>query len=274
MNRLLLVSLLAASTFAHAGFLVTDVTGHVVMDDTAPLKTLAEVPDGSSVTLTKGAQLTMVDLTSGREFHLNTAGKYVFASDGPKGTDGKSLAGKSLPVKNLANVRLGPVQVSQASVVMRSVPKFNVPLLRSPARTTAITITPKFVWSGVEGASSYRLIVNGQDGPKWETETPLNELILPDAKALQPGQRYNWRVEAIGTDGRVISDSAASFLVASTDVILRLAELKPVSDESFGRRVLYATQLREAGAIEEAKIIWKALLKDRPDDEVLKALAK
>jgi hypothetical protein len=236
---------------------------------------LAEIPDGAQLMLAAGAQLIAVDLASGREYVLKGGGKYVVAAGGPKTADGKPISATPLPAKNLPEVKVALGKVEQATLVMRSMRKFNVPLLHAPARTTVISTRPQFQWGSVEGAASYHLILKGRDGNAlWETAVTGTELMPGQDQALSPGTDYGWRIEAIGTDGRTISDASANFSVAPAEVIKRLDELKPAADAAFGRRVLYAAQLREAGATAEARELWKALAQERPDDEVLKYLAE
>jgi hypothetical protein len=275
MKPLLLLASLAFSTSALAGLLVTDVAGKAEIEGKGLVATLAEIPDGARLALAPNAQLVAVDLISGREYTLKGNTRYLITADGPKTSDGKPVDAKPLPAKNLPEVKVATGKVAQATLVMRSIRKFNVPVLHAPARTTVVTPHPTFQWGNVEGASSYRLILKGQEGTTpWETTVTTNEFTAGPDRALSPGTGYTWRIEAIGADGRTISDAAASFTVAPAEVIKRLDDLKPAADAPFGRRVLYASQLREAGAIADAQALWKALARERPEDEVLKALAE
>ena len=274
MKRILMTSLLLVTQGTMAGLLVTDISGKAEIEGKGPVATLAEIPDGARLTLAAGTQLVAVDLVSGREYVLKGSGKYVVAADGLRTSDGKPVETKPLPAKNLPEVKVATAKVAQATLVMRSMRKFNVPVLNSPARTTVVTETPVFQWSGVDGAVSYRLVLKDQNGVVWEKTAAVTELAVPRDRSLHAGERYNWRIEAIGADGRTISDASASFSVAPGDTIKRLAELKPAPDAPFGRRVLYAAQLREAGALADARELWKSLAQERPDDEVLKTLAE
>ena len=94
-------------------------------------------------------------------------------------------------------------------------------------------------------------------------------LLPPDTESVY----YRWRVEALSAEGP-LSDSSARFSVVSADAMKNLVLLRPAPDSPIGRKVLYAAQLREAGATEEAKIIWKALAKERPDDQTLRSFAE
>jgi hypothetical protein len=275
MRRLLLPASLILSTQAMAGLLVTDISGKVEMEGKGTVATLAEIPDGAHLALAAGARLVAVDLASGREYVLKGAGKYVAAAGGPKSADGKPVAATPLPAANLPEVKVGPGKAAQATVVMRGIRKYNVPVLHAPARTAVISTRPLFQWSGVEGAASYRLVLKGADGAAlWEAAVAGTELTPAPDRALSPGADYGWRIEAVGSDGRSISDASANFSVAPAEVIRRLEALKPPAGAPFGRRVLYAAQLREAGANAAARELWQALAQERPGDEVLKSLAE
>jgi hypothetical protein len=275
MKRFLLLTLLLNAPGAMAGLLVTDMAGKAQVEGRGSVTTLAEIPDGAQVTLAAGARLVAVDLSSGREYVLKGNAKYVISADGPKTSNGKPVAASTLPARNLPEVKVASAKVAQAAIVMRGIRRFNVPVLHAPAQTTITTTTPLFQWGGVEDSTGYRLILKGSDGTViWDTPTATTELIVPQERSLPAGERYTWRIEAIGSDGRTISDASASFSVAPSGVIKRLAELKPGPNAPFGRRVLYAAQLREAGALTDAKEQWKILAQERPNDEVLKSLAE
>jgi hypothetical protein len=275
MKRMLLLALLWVPFGAMAGLLVTEVSGKAEVEGAGAVATLAEIPDGAKLMLAAGAQLVAVDLANGREYVLKGKARYVIATEGPKTADGKTVVAKPLPARNLPEVSVATAKVAQAALVMRGVRKFNVPVLLAPARTAVITTTPVFQWSGVEGASGYRLILKGQDGVAiWETVVTTTELAVPQERSLPAGASYTWRIEALGTDGHAIADASASFSVVSSVAIKRLAELKPGPNAPFGRRVLYAAQLREAGATTDAKAQWKILAQERPDDAVLNSLAE
>ena len=62
--------------------------------------------------------------------------------------------------------------------------------------------------------------------------------------------------------------------MASAKAIATLALLKPQGDAPFSRKVLYGAQLSEAGAVEDAKLMWQALSRDHPDNAVLTMLAE
>lgn len=265
---------LLAAPAATAGLLVTEASGKIEMEGKGPVSTLAQIPDEARLKVPAGARLVVVDLASGREYVLIGDFTYIASATGPKTTDGKAVPAKPLPTSKLPEVKVVTAKLAQATLVMRSLPKTNVPVLVSPVRTAVISLLPTLRWTPVETATNYKLIVTKPDGSLvWEVMTSETEINFAADKSLQAGERYNWRVEALGADGR-LSDAAARFTVASAESIATLALLKPATDAPFSRKVLYAAQLREAGALEDAKLEWQALSRLNPDDSVLATLAE
>lgn len=277
MKRMVSVVLALFGPAATAGLLVTEVNGKAEIVGKGALTTLAEIADGERITVAASAQVVAVDLGSGREYLIKGGRSYVVAVGGPKAADGSLVEARPLPVKNQPNfraVKIATGSVAQASLVMRGVPQTNNPLQIFPVKTTVISKTPAFRWKGVDVAVGYRLqVATLDDRTIWDVVTQETEITLPAERALAPGESYQWRVEAVGQP-RGLSDAAAMFSVAPSEAMERLDQLKPGADAPFGRRVLYAMALRDAGATADAKVLWKALSIERPDDEVVRQLAQ
>ena len=265
---------LLGSNAVMAGLLVTEASGKVEIEGKGLVSTLAQIPDDAHLKVPPGAKLVVVDLASGREYVLQGNFTYIAAKGGPKTVDGKFVAAKPLPTSNLQEVTIVTAKVVQATLVIRSLPKTNVPVLVSPVRTAVISLTPSLRWTPVETATNYKLSVTKPDGSLvWEVLTRETEISIPSDHSLQAGERYLWRVEALDAEGRV-SDAAAKFTVASAEAISTLMLLKPAADAPFNRKVLYAAQLRAAGAFEDAKSQWQSLSREHPDDSALSILAE
>ena len=265
---------LLGSSATMAGLLVTEAIGKVEIEGKGPVNTLSQIPDNARLKVPAGAKLVVVDLGSGREYVLPGNFTYLAVASGPQTADGKAVAARPLPTSNLSEVKIVTPKVAQATLIMRTLPKTNVPVLVSPVRTAVISLMPTLRWTPVEAATNYKLTVTQPDGSLvWEVMTRETEITLSADHALQAGGRYTWRVEAMGADGR-LSEAAARFTVASAEALKTLALLKPDATATFSRKVLYAAQLREAGAVEDAKLLWQALSREQPDDPVLAALAE
>lgn len=275
MKRMFAVLLALFGPAALAGLLVTEVNGKAEIAGKGAVTTLAELADGERIAVSASALIVTVDLSSGREYVLKGGGSYVVAPGGPKAANGSTIEAKPLPIKNLPNfraVKIATNSVAQASLVMRGVHEAINPVLVFPVRTVVISKTPVFRWKGVEAAVGYRLqVATLDDRMIWDVSTRETEIRLPAERELGPGESYQWRVEALGA-ARSLSSAVARFSVAPPDAIERLDQLKPGVDAPFGRRVLYAMALREAGAAADAKVMWKALSLERPDDEVIRLM--
>lgn len=276
MKKMISVMLAVFGPAAFAGLLVTEVTGKAQIEGKGVVTTLAEIADGQRVSVSAGAHVVAVDLTDGREFVLKGGGNYLVAPGGPKAADGKTVETKPLPVKNLPYVRdarIATNSVALASLVMRGIREANIPLLLSPVRTVVMSKNPTFRWQAVDGATAYRLVLMMLDDTVvWDASTRQTEMPLPGARQLVPGENYKWRVEAVGERG-TLSDALARFSAGQPDAIERLEQLRPGADAPFGRRVLYAVALREAGAVAEAKEMWRVLSLEHPEDGVIRVLA-
>lgn len=269
----ILAGLLLAS-HALAGLLVTDVVGKAQLGGVAaPVSALTTLEYGAEVTLAAGARLVAVDLVTGREFGLHGPGVFAVAAKGPQAVKGGKVDERVLPAAVLPTTKLASKHMAQASFVMRSSGRANVPEPVWPVRTVITELPPTLHWKAVDGAERYRLVVRDEAEATLFDETITGpELALP-ATALQPGTWYEWRVEALAAAGR-IADASASFTTASSAVIQRLRAARTAAGANPARRVLYALQLQEAGAHEEARRVWQSLHAQRPDDEQIKRLAQ
>lgn len=278
-----------STTAAEAGLLLTEVSGKVDLGAStkSPLKTLDEVPDGAWLTLSAGARVVAVELASGNEFQLTGSGRYRVTGDGLRNDKGEPVTPRALPAKNLPAVKIAPGRIAQATLVMRSViprpdglgeereelapaPEWQV----APVRTTVVTTTPTLRWRVVKPATGYRITLSSPFSTSvFFAAADQNEFTVPADQALPPGSACSWRLEAL-LDQQAIGDETGRFRVAPAPVIERLARLKPAAGASFAERVLYAAQLGEAGAREQARELWQALATERPDDEGLRRAAR
>ena len=260
---------------AQAAVLVTDLKGRAETDGKKAVALMSEIPDGGLIDLAAGAQMVATDLASGREYQLQGAGQFRVSKSGVDALGGASVAPKALPVANLPAVKVALSRVSQGTMVMRSaVFSSSAPAPLLPARTAVLSSTPTLRWSLVEGATGYRVSVFDQGGQSIFSRQSVDaELALPASAGLAGGKQYSWRVEALGAQGR-IADASTIFSVVTAESAALLAQIKPDSDASFSRRVLYAAQLQEAGAADEARLIWQSLAKERPDDPSVARLAR
>lgn len=281
MKRWVALALAVAGAPAVAGLLVTEVAGKVAIEGVGTVATLAEIPEGARLTVPAGARVVLVHLRNGREFRLADGGRYRVTADGIETAAGRAVAAVPLPAGDLPAVRVVTSRVAQAAVVMKEVGRPGLrdileeeSWLTSPVDTAVVTLTPPFAWRAVPGADRYTLTLAAEGGATlWAGSTAATQAPLPGDIRLSPGSRYVWKVEAAAA-GKPLAAAEAAFSTASAEAMERLARLRPAADAPFARRVLYAAQLREAGAVEEARRAFAALARERPDDEVLRQQAR
>lgn len=279
LHYLIILGLVACMPWkvACANVLITELTGNATTGEQKPVTFvtfLSEVRNGQDFELTSGARAVAVDLASGREYVANGPGKFRVDEGGVRAVSGGTVKVRALSASNLPEVKVVVARVSQAALLMRSLFK---PLnILSSANTAVLTPTPTLSWTAVDGASAYKVRLSDSTGNTLINEqTQVNSLVIPVSAGLTSGRNYLWTVEAVDENGP-LSGSAASaqFSVAPPETVRLLKSIAPQSGASFSDRVLYAAQLQEAGAIEDARTIWKSLANERPDDSILKKLAR
>lgn len=267
--------MLAVFGVCQAGVLVTDLKGKAETEGKKPVAVLSEIADGGLLDLAAGAQLVATDLASGREYVLVGAGRFRVGKNGVEGLLGASVTPRALPAANLPNVKVAVARVAQATLTMRGGAfSSGGPGPLSPARTAVLGTAPTLRWSPVEGANSYRVTLADEGGKTiFEADTKDSELTLQTKAGLGAGKQYSWRVAAHGANGR-LADASTIFSVVPDDLVKLLAQIKPDKDAPHSRWVLYAAQLQEAGAADEARLIWQMLAKERPEDPNLAKLVR
>jgi hypothetical protein len=120
---------------------------------------------------------------------------------------------------------------------------------------------PKFKWSSVDLADSYRVLITTKDGNVvFEGNTDKNTLTL--SKPLQRGQVYNWQVGARFSKSDPWSNSlAARFKVLSSE---DFASIQKVKSSLPGSHLALGAVYESLGFHNEAVNEYRALLKDNP----------
>ena len=272
-RTILLLALTLLSGLSCADLLVTDLVGKAEIEGKGKVNTLSDIPAGNQLRLSEGSRMTAIDTASGNEFALRGPGLYSIENTGPKVLKGTPIETKILPVTNLPNAKLAGGRLSMAALVMRKTTRNNIPVPVSPVNTTVLTTTPLLRWSPVEGATAYHVSLFDEAGAEvFATRTKQTEQPLSAAAKLTHGRLYSWRVEALGPNGR-FAEAATQFSVVTEAQSRLLSLLRPGVGDGYGRRVLYALQLQEAGVIEDARAVWKSLADERPDDEMMQTMA-
>ncbi|MFA7292025.1 MAG: hypothetical protein WC023_07225 [Rhodocyclaceae bacterium] len=264
---------------AAAGVLVTDIGGRVAHDGQAAesVQLMAELGDGSSVTLESGAHLVAVDLNSGREYVFSAPGRYRIDKSGPRALDGGKVETVALPASKLPVVKIATGRVAQATLVMRGAQKkpTTQSVSASPLNTAVLTTTPTLLWPANSEASAIHITLLDSAGKLLLQTTVhnVNAFPLPTEAKLQAGGHYVWQART-EREGRPLAEYGGEFSVLKSAEAERLKRFQPTASAEFSRRALYAALLMEAGAKEEARKYWQELRTERPDDPALAKLAQ
>jgi len=267
----LMVAGLPASAFAQSVALVTDVSGRVSGPGTVTI--LSEIAADARLQLEPGAKLVALYIKSGDEYIFSGPAQVRFQPGGPNVLSGARPQKRASPVGKGGSVTIKPVGVAQAAYVMRSARATARIRLLTLSGTRALDPSPEFRWQGVEAGTKYRFELTDDTGRSlFETEVEATSLKLPDSVALKEGESYTWEVSTRTPDNRRYV-SAGDFTIAPADLRAQAQALRPPSSAPVSDRVAYAAWLEQAELRDEARRYWRALSKERPEDEKLKALA-
>lgn len=271
----LLVCLLQPSA-GRADVLITDVAGKPGLVSKPPLAILGEMANGSLIDAPAGFQFSAIDLVTGKEYLASGPGQFRITSGGVLSVTTGTVKVRSVADGALPEVRIATGKLSRASMTMRGGSVLLGKLPMYPSNTAIPDTTPTLRWEHMAGASSYRVTVS-DDASKtiWQRNTTEAQLALTPESGLRLGNRYTWKVEPLNQTGEPVANAtSAGFSVVAADAAHVLALIKPAPDASFSAWVLYAAQLQQAGASDDAQTIWQALARERPADLNLKKLAK
>ncbi len=259
-----------------ADVLITDVAGKPGLVSKPPLAILGEMVNGSLVDVPAGFQFSAIDLATGKEYLASGPGQFRITGGGVLSVTTGSVKMRSVAEGSLPDVRIATGKLSRASMTMRggSVLLGKFPMY--PSNTAIPDTTPTLRWDHMAGASSYRVTVRDDSGKTiWQRSTTEAQLALPPDSGLRLGNRYTWKVEPLNQTGDPVANATSTgFSVVAADAAQVLALIKPAPDAAFSAWVLYAAQLQQAGATDDAQTIWQALARERPADLNLKKLAK
>jgi len=230
------------------------------------LETPTEIKVDGKIAITYFSNGVQYNFAGPARVAVDTAAPKVIegaAGDSQKVTPEKSLGG------GLSTDQWRRLQ--QATVVMRNVKStFSVV---SPDNTVVLDRAPEFEWTSAPGAKGYRLVIYGPDNGVLHEATTEQTALRPGANVgLEPGKRYRWKVDARGAQKP--SNAQGSFAVAESETRERLLAIKPKADAPLSARVFYATLLEAQGHSYDARLEWKQLAKEYPNEPEITARAK
>lgn len=262
--------LFAASTALAAPFaMITELKGEAwALEQGKPRKLtlLGYLDHPAEIRIDSAGKLAITYFTSGVQYSFAGPARVALDNAAPKILDGEAPQFRKVtPDKAIAG-GLSPEQwrrLQEATVIMRGV-KSSFTVV-GPDKTAVLEREPQFEWTSAPGAKGYRLVVySAQNELLHEATTGQNALRPGTALRLQPGQRYRWKVDALGVLKPV--SASGSFTVAVDAVREEMIGLKASVGNNAAARAFYATTLDAQGHAHDARSEWKALARDYPDD--------
>jgi len=261
-------SLAAANAALAAPFaMITDLKGEAwAMGGAQPrkLSLLGYIENPTEIKVDPAARLAITYFANGVQYSFAGPARVALESAAPKVIDGQPGEFKKVTPEKSIGGGLSSDQwrrLQQATVVMRNV-KSSFAVV-SPDKTAVIARAPEFEWNSAAGAKGYRLVVYGADNAILHEATTEQNALRP-ALGLQPGQRYRWKVDALGVTKPVSANGA--FTLADDAARERMAEMKRSAGTELGARTFYATTLEAQGYAHDARAEWKALAREFPNE--------
>lgn len=238
------------------------------------LAVLTYLPPGEEIVLEAGALVVVTYFDESSEFSFKGPARIVIQEKNAKVVKGAPANVRQLDKEKSAGAakfaRSG--KLAFATVEMRSIAI--KPTLLSPVNTKISTTTPLFSWKSVNEAENYSLVLNDDTGQTIQQVTVTSSFWqLPIETALKPGVNYQWTVIETLKAGEKLT-AKGNFSIADAQTTARVFTKRPVPEASFSEKVTYAIFLESEGFREDAKVIWRELSTQRPDDTNLKFRAR
>jgi hypothetical protein len=262
--------LVAANSALGAPFaMITELKGEAwALEQGKPRKLalLGYLDHPGEIRIDPAGKLAITYFTSGVQYSFAGPARVALDNAAPKVLAGEAPQFRKVTPEKAIGGGLTPDQwrrLQEATVVMRAV-KSSFAVL-GPDKTAVLEREPQFEWTSASGAKGYRLVVySAQNEVLHEATTDQNALRPGAALRLQPGQRYRWKVDALGVLKPV--SASGSFMVAADAVREEMIGLKASVGNDPAARAFYATTLEAQGYAHDARLEWKALARDYPDE--------
>lgn len=275
-HAFLLPALVTALSAAQPVAMVVDLTGRAAWDRIEPVHITDAVMPERLLTLDPEARLVVVFLKTGTEQVFTGPAHIRFKADGTV-EGGKAASTRRLQALQ-GKLQLKPAALAQASVVMKEM-AFESEFRRDdwpglkPNGPGLLDPSPEFTWAPLSGAKFTFRITDDKQRPVLNVTGTEARQKLPAPSPLRGGRTYQWHLLAECPDGSRRTESGHFRLLDEAERAgLRAA--KPGPEAGFADRLLYASLLDQLGVKDEAKALWQALARERPEDPNLRGLAR
>lgn len=274
-GSLLLTWLVAASAAAAPLAMVTDLQGKATIGHpgrVVDVAILSELEPGAQLQIAAGAVLTILLLDVGDELVFKGPAQVAFRSAVPDVISGAKPEKRALAIGK--SVRIRPVGLVQGSVTMRSLAGLGRIRLTLLDATHTLERSPILRWQGPLEGLSYQIELSDEAG-RMVHHASVSEASypLPATLVLQDGSAYRWTVTAQLPGGRTTS-TVGNFRVASDALRQQARQMQTDATARVSERVAYAAWLDQVDLKDAARVVWRALAAERPDDTRLRSLAQ
>ena len=271
MMGVVLVQVLPALAQGRAVVMISDLAGVVTLEGRKePLGLMEEVAPDLTLHLKAGARITFVNMKTGAESSFTGPGKFKLDAHGE--AKGMAAKHKRMVAALQGTVRLRPGALAQASVVMRAVPGAPEQAM-SPAGPWSLSATPEFRWQAAAPKATYHFKLQDPQGQVvFELTQDDCSIQVPEHLALADETAYTWVLETTLADGAQTRRSG-QIKVLPKALREQLQAGRPTLEAPFSERLVYAAVLEQHELHEEARVYWKSLAKERPEDPALAKIA-
>ena len=201
----------------------------------APARIADLLAAGDRVLTGAGGEATFLYCPESRAGKLLAGGEAEFAAAALQVKKGKLADERNVPNCKLPAALLAGASKQQSGMLrLRGAPL----VLRTPTRSSVADFKPNFRWDAYENATGYEVkLTDREERILWKRTLSATELLFPnDAPALEPGQKYNWRVVAlennenladVGTNFTVLPAATAASVKESEAGLLALSKASP-----------------------------------------------
>ena len=267
----LVVSNAAAAPLA----MLTDLQGKATISHSGRVvdaTILSELEVGAQLQLAVGAMLTILLFDTGDEWVFKGPALVAFRGAVPDVISGAKPEKRTPAIGK--SVRLRPVGLVQGAVAMRSLGGLTRIRLTRLDATHILERSPTFRWHGPLEGLNYQIELADETGRMLHQATVSeSSYSLPAALVLNEGSAYRWTVTAQLPGGRSTS-TVGNFQIAGDALRQQARQMQTDPTAPVSERVAYAAWLDQVDLKDAARLVWRALAAERPDDSRLKALAQ
>jgi hypothetical protein len=260
----------SVSAFAQAApfAMITDIKGDAWASDHGKqqkIALLSYIESPVEVKVEPSTTLGVTYFTSGVQYSFQGPARVALDAQAPRVIEGKPAQPTKIGPERTIVGGLSKDEwrrLQQATVVMRAVrSSFTVV---SPDKSVILTREPEFEWTAAGEAKRYRFVIYGPDGQILHEATTEQVSLQPgSALRLEPGQKYRWKVEALGVTTPV--RAIGTFTTENEALRDKVIAGRPNTGDPLAARVFFATSLEVDGYLADARAEWKALAREFPD---------